>query len=99
MGEFLVNFIFGLLASLAQIILSPIFLLVSLIVPDFSQYLESMNLFIGYALTYLNFFIDLFMLPRTGILIICTLWIGIFTFNISLKAYAFVLAVYKTLKP
>lgn len=99
MGQAIVGFIFNLLAQLASVILAPIFLVVSLVIPDFSSFLESMNLYIGYGLTYINFFIDLLMIPRTPLLIVVTMWLGIFTFNISLKAYAFVLAVYKTLKP
>lgn len=99
MGQMLISVVFKVLNALATLLLSPIFAVASLIIPDFSTYVGSMNTWLGYALTYFNFIIDLFMIPRGPLIAVATLGLGILTFNVTLRVVGLSIAIYKWFKP
>lgn len=99
MGQMFINLIFNLLNALATLLLSPIFAIASLIIPDFTTYVGSINIWLGYGLTYFNFFVDLFMIPRAPLIAVCTLALGIISFNVTLRVVGLSVAVYKYFKP
>lgn len=99
MGQMLISVVFKVLNALASIILAPIFAVASIIIPDFSTYVSSFNTWLSYGLMYINFFIDLFMIPRAPLIAVCTLALAILTFNVTLRVVGLIISVYKNLKP
>lgn len=99
MGQMLISVVFKVLNALASIILAPVFAVASLIIPDFSVYLSSMNLYLGYILHYFNFIIDFLLIPRAPLIAVATLGLGILTFNITMRVVGLSMAIYKWFKP
>lgn len=94
-----ISVIFKVIAWITTLILSPILAIVSVLIPSYSTYIGYFNSWLGYGLTYLNFFIDLFMIPRAPIIAVMGLGLGIITFNITMRVVGLTIAIWKYFKP
>lgn len=84
-------FLIWILMNIAKIILYPFDLLISLFLPDISNYIGAVETFFGYVTTYTGFILDAALIPREVLLIV--LMYFVFTVTISLYVYASKLAV------
>lgn len=87
----IINGIFGLILLIANAITTPIFLLVSAIIPDFTTIFSSISAFIIQSLQYIPFIIDFFMIPRFAIILFFDFIVLYTTFQIG---YRTILVIY-----
>lgn len=94
--QLLFNGFFKLLMLIVKILLFPFLALVNPILNafGFSTYAGSILSFIASALSYVNFFLDAFHVPRlamNGLILIC--W-TMFTWQVVIRAYALIIAIW-----
>lgn len=91
----IINGIFGLILLIANALTTPIFLLVSSIIPDFTTIFSSIADFIIQSLQYIPFIIDLLMIPRFAIILFFDFLVLYATFQIG---YRLILTIYNAYK-
>lgn len=89
----------GILNFVANFFLNPIYSAVSVIFPAFASFFNSITTFIGYGLQYTGFFVKLLMIPTAPLVTFVSLFVGIFAFNITIRAVGLGMAVYHYFKP
>lgn len=99
MGELLVSVVFRILNFIGGVFLNPIYLLVANIIPSLTTFFSYFVTFINYGLIYTSFFIKLLMIPTAPLVILMSLCVGIFAFNLTIRVFGLGLGIYKHLKP
>lgn len=99
MIDLLIKAIFYVLNFLASIILKPILILVVSIIPDITNLLTGISSFISFGFTYLSWFIKLLMIPKSLMVILITLTLGIFGIDLAFRAISLIGAIYQYFKP
>ena len=99
MLSILINFIFTILTAISNIILTPLFALISVLIPSFIDFTGAMSQFLNNAFEYFMFIFKLFMIPQICITSIITLAFGYVTTVTIIKTYNFIVSTWKTLKP
>lgn len=92
------NFLFSLIGKLADIILSPAYLLFDALVPNASNGVEQLFNFLTTGFSYVPFLSKSLLIPATALGVLVTYLIAKFTFNIALNVVKFALNVYDKLK-
>lgn len=95
----LLNFIFTLISKLGDIILFPIISLLSALIPSFSDFYNSILLFIDYAFTYLLFFIKLLCIPQTCMIAVFTVATATLSITTGIRTYKLIITIYQKFKP
>lgn len=99
MAQMLINVVFWILNFVANIVLAPIMALVNTVIPSFSTFIGAMTSVVSYGLTYVAFFIKLFMIPTPALLLVVTFGFAILAFNVGVRSAGLVLQVYNYFKP
>lgn len=84
----IVNGIFKLIISLFNVLLSPIISAITVLFPDINTYFSYINTFLNYALTYVSTILDLFLIPRSALVLLFDYFIicfSIYLLSISIK--------------
>ena len=95
----LVNFVFKIIATIGGIILTPITLLVSAFVPDFSTFVSGIISFLTNMVVYVPFFIKLFMIPDFCISAVNLLFTAYVSLVVGIQGYKLVMKIYNKFKP
>lgn len=99
MLSILLNFVFTIISKIADIILLPIIIFLSALIPSFSTFYNSILSFIDYSFTYLLFFIKLLCIPQPCMLAVLTVATATLTITIGLRTYKLIMTVYQKFKP
>lgn len=99
MLNILINFIFTIISKIGDLILLPIINFVSLLIPSFSDFYNSILTFIDYAFTYLLFFIKLFCIPQPCMLAVLTVATATLAITTGIRSYSLVMKIYNKFKP
>lgn len=99
MLNILINFIFTILTTISNIILTPLFLVLNALIPSFSEFTGAMSGFLNNAFQYFMFIFKLFMIPQICITSIVTLALSYVTIMTTIKTYNFIVSTWKALKP
>lgn len=94
----IVNGIFKLVISLFNVLLSPIISAITVLFPDVSIYFGYITTFLNYCITYVSTVIDLFLIPRSAIVLLFDYFVicySIYLLSISIK---FGITVYNKFK-
>lgn len=84
----IVNGIFSLIINLFNVLLSPIISAITVLFPDINTYFSYINTFLNYALTYVSTILDLFLIPRSALVLLFDYFIicySIYLLSISIK--------------
>lgn len=92
------NFLFSLIGKLADIILSPAYLLFDALIPNASEGINTFFNFLAQGLSWIPWLSQMLLIPGVAMGIFITYILAKFTFNISLNVVKFALNVYDKLK-
>lgn len=84
----IVNGIFKLVINLFNVILTPIISAITVLFPDINTYFTYINTFLSYALTYVGTVLDLFLIPRSALVLLfdyIAICYSIYLLSISIK--------------
>ena len=90
--------LFGLIAKLGDIIISPFVLLISSFLPDFSTFYSSIITFIGYGFQYLSFFMKLLCIPKNCMLMLYTIAVANLSIMLGVRVYLLITRIYNKFK-
>ena len=99
MIDLLIKALFAVLNFIASIVLKPILILVTSVIPDITNLLSGISTFIGFGFTYLSWFIKLLMIPKSLMVILISLTVGIFGIDLAFRAISLIGAIYQYFKP
>ena len=99
MINILLKFFMFILNTFATILLSPIYALINLGFPNLAPAIYT-NLvsFFDKGFELLCFFLDLFMVPSSLVILYLSITSAILVFNLTIRAYSFALALYHYFK-
>lgn len=90
--------LFGLIAKLGDIIISPFIFVISSFLPDFSSFYSSIITFIGYGFQYFSFFMKLLCIPKNCMLMLYTIAVANFTIIVGVRVYLLIVRIYNKFK-
>lgn len=93
------NFIFGLIAKVADFILSPIYGIIGVLIPNSEHMIDGMFDFLETASSMFQFICQNLLIPQFVLFALVTYLTGKFTFRVTLNAVKFVINLYNKLKP
>lgn len=100
MFKILFDVLFGVISGIANVVLTPINLLVATLVPDTARLISTFNAAVNYFIgTPLNYFFSI--LPsncRTFVILYLTFLVGYYTISISVHAILKVYTIIKNIK-
>lgn len=99
MLQILIDAVFSILNFVASIFLGPIFKGISVLIPSISDFIVSIGTFLGYGLQYVDFFVNLLMIPLPILTIFIGFYVGIFAFNLTIRVFGLGMAIYNYFKP
>lgn len=99
MADLLIKVVFSILNFISRIFLSPIISVVSSVIPVLTNFFTGFLTFINYGLQYTSFFIKLLMVPKAPLVVLITFFVGIFAFNLTIRAVGLGMAIYHYFKP
>lgn len=94
----LVNMLFSLIAKLGDIIISPLVLGLSALIPNFSTFYSSIVTYLGYGFQYLGFFIRALCIPSACITLVYTIAAATLSIAIFSRAYTLIIRIYNKFK-
>lgn len=99
MADLLISVVFGILNFLASIFITPLVTFFTNVIPDISNLFTGILALINYGLTYMGFIVNLLMIPKSLIVLLITLTIGIFGVDLAVRGISLAMAVYHYFKP
>lgn len=99
MLSILMNFVFTIISKIADIILLPIIVFLSALIPSFTSFYSSILAFIDYSFTFLLFFVKLLCIPQPCMLAVITVATATLSITIGLRTYKLIMIVYQKFKP
>ena len=99
MLNILINFIFTIISKIGDIILFPLVSFLSVLIPSFSEFYNSILSFIDYAFTYLLFFIKLLCIPKACMLAVFSVATATLAITTGIRTYTLVMRIYEKFKP
>lgn len=84
---------------MASIFITPLVTIFQNIIPDISNFFTGIFAMISYSLTYVGFFVNLFMIPKSLIVLLIGLTISIFGIDIVVRLISLGMAIYSFFKP
>lgn len=99
MFNVLMQFVFTLVGKIGDIVLAPLILAVSALIPGFSDFVNYIIQFINYGFTYLIFFIKLLMIPKACIQVVLTVATATLLITVAVRAFALIVRIYNYFKP
>lgn len=94
----LVNMIFSLIAKLGDIIISPLVVGLSALIPNFSSFYNSILTYLGYGFQYLGFFIRALCIPAPCITLVYTIAAATLSLTIFARTYTLLIKIYNKFK-
>lgn len=99
MLNILINAIFTIIAKIGDIVMIPIVTLLSGLIPNFSQFYNSIIAFIDYSFTYLIFFFKLLYIPQPCAIALVTVGVAYLNIQVGARALILVMRIYEKFKP
>lgn len=99
MLNIIVNAIFFIVGKIGDIILLPIMAIINALVPNLSVNLDSIFNYLEQGFSFVPFFLKLFLIPPACINIVVVVFTTYLTFIVGIRAYHFIMKVYKNFKP
>lgn len=93
------NLIFKIVGFLANIILTPLFSLVSTLIPSTADYIDNVDYFINYGIQYVGFAGKFFMIPSSLIKLFFTFAGSLLVGFVSVGVIRLSMKIYETFKP
>ena len=93
------NLIFKIIGFLANIILTPLFLLVSTLIPSTADYIDNIDYFINYGIQYIGFAGKFFMVPSSLIKLFLTFAGSLLVGFVSVGVIRLSMKIYEIFKP
>ena len=100
MLQMLINVVFTILNTIANIFLAPLLLIFNFLnITWLSDVLNAISSVFNIFFNYFIFFVDLLCIPRNLLEIVFGVILGIFAFNTSVRTISFITACYRAFKP
>lgn len=93
------NLIFKIIGFLANIILTPFFLLVSTLIPSSTEYIDNIDYFIDYGIQYIAFAGKFFMVPSSLLLLFSAFAGSLLVGLVSVGVIRLSMKIYQIFKP
>lgn len=93
------NLIFKIVGFLANIILTPLFALVSTLIPSTSEYIDNIDYFINYGIQYVGFAGKFFMVPSSLIKVFLTFAGSLLVGFVAVGVVRLSMKIYEIFKP
>lgn len=94
----LLSGIFKLITSLANVILSPVILGITSLFPSLTIYFTSINNFLSYSITYVGLVLDLFLVPRSALVLLFDYFSITYSIYLLALSIKFIINVYNKFK-
>lgn len=95
----LITGIFQLIAKLGDIIISPLVSAISVLIPDFTNFYNSIITFINYGFNYIGWFYKALCIPRNCMTIVYTVAVVSLSLTVLTRTYRLIVKIYNTFKP
>ena len=92
------NFLFSLIGKLADIILTPAYVLFDALIPNAAEGVDTFFNFLTSGFSWIPWLSQMLLIPGVAMGIFITYFLAKFTFNIALNVVKFALNVYDKLK-
>ena len=99
MFEMLMNLIFTLIGKIGDLVLSPLIAAISVLIPNFDNFVSYIIQFIDYGFTYITFFFKLLMIPLPCVQMIVTVATATFAIITTVRTFSLIVKVYNYFKP
>ncbi len=93
------NLIFKIIGFLANIILTPLFALVSTLIPSTAEYIDNIDYFISYGIQYIGFAGKFFMVPSSLFKIFFTFAGSLLVGFVAVGVIRLSMKIYQIFKP
>lgn len=93
------NLIFKIIGFLANIILTPLFSLVSTLIPSTAEYIDNIDFFVAYLIEYTSFVGKFFMVPSSLLKLFFTFAGSLLVGFVSVGVIRLSMKIYETFKP
>lgn len=94
----LVTGLFGLIARLGDIILSPLVSAISLLIPDFTNFYNYIVVFIGYGFNYIGWVYKALCIPKACMTLVYSIALASLSIAVGVRVYALIVKIYNTFK-
>lgn len=94
----IVNGIFSLIINLFNTLLSPIISAITVLFPDINTYFSYINTFLNYSLTYVSTILDLFLIPRSALVLLFDYFIICYSIHLLSSSIKFGITIYNKFK-
>lgn len=94
----IINGIFKLIINLFNVILSPIISAIVVLFPNVSTYFTYINSFLSYALTYVGTVLDLFLIPRSALVLLFDYFVICYSIYLLSTGIKFAITIYNKFK-
>lgn len=94
----IINGIFKLILLLANTLMSPIVSAVTVLFPAVDTYFGYINIFLGYALTYVGTILDLFLVPRSALILLLDYFLICYSIYLIAITLKFAINIYNKFK-
>ena len=98
MLSILINFVFTILTSLSNLILTPLMTAVSALIPGFSDFSSAIGSWLSSGISYFSFVLKLFCIPQICITSVVTLAIAFVSIKLIIQTYLLITRIWKTFK-
>lgn len=95
----LISGLFGLIAKLGDIIISPLVSAISILIPDFTSFYSSILSFINYGFNYIGWIYKALCIPKSCMSIVYTVAIVSLSLTVLTRTYRLIVKIYNTFKP
>ena len=94
----IINGIFKLILLLANTLMSPIVSAATVLFPAVDTYFGYINIFLGYALTYVGTILDLFLVPRSALILLLDYFLICYSIYLIAITLKFAINIYNKFK-
>lgn len=94
----LITGLFELIAKLGDMILSPLVSAISLLIPDFSTFYNSIVTFLGYGFSYLGWVYKALCIPKSCMVLVYTIALASVSIVVTTRTFALIVRIYNRFK-
>lgn len=99
MLQMLINFIFNIVLTIVQLILSPFLNVITALFPDLTQVINSLSLFFTQAITYVSTILHWFFFEPSMWILLFDYYVIKYSIYVIILAFKFTINMYNKLKP
>lgn len=94
----LITGLFGLIAKLGDLILSPLVSAISLLIPNFTNFYSAIITYIGYGFSYIGWFYKALCIPKACMTLVYSVALASFSIVVGVRVYSLIVKIYNTFK-